>query len=299
MMMTRLKIFKLDDDDDSNFLLSIESKEYASCSSTIQYSRENVCWQLFENSTVVKSISNCSSSLKLIQSDWQWIERIHFNCIAYDWFQGSNRLADLPVKTNQIPELIDSFDVPSLQRHFQNNGFHGLLTTRVSLPMSLQQCRLQLIEFLPRAVFVDEYQLRSLEQFDKSRPRATLSSAVDLEVPIYSTHAIDFAVFLTSINNKNNIQFELPLHGRYQQPKSNEQYTNVSIDAPLLLIQCDNNDTQWRPVHFLLSSESTTLHWRLPNGVSSHFTIVKWGTISTTVIGALLLILTIFFSHKR
>lgn len=187
------------------------------------------------------------------------------------------------------------------ERNFANTGFHGVISTRVSIPASLRalQCRLQLIELLPRALFVDEYQVRNLELFDVSRPRATLSGPVDLEVPVYSARAVDFAVrLIVDVNNRAQVNFELPVHGRYQHPKTKDLYTDMAIEPPLLFVQC-GADNAWRSAYLLLSPEATQLQWSLPNGVSSHFPVVKYGTLSSTVIGALLVILTILIAHFR
>lgn len=272
-------------------------------------------WQWWHRNATVARDSSCASPPATLRpaDDWRWIARVRVNGAAFDWFVwGADsaptlpRFDQLPASATVLESNASSLDgappivAVAAQRSFQCTGFHGVLSTRVSLPAALQQCRLRLIEFLPRALFVDEYQLRSLEQFDALRPRATLSSAVDLEVPIYSARAIDFAVRL-ELNGSNSdaALFELPVHGRYQQPQRAEQYTDLTIDAPLLLVQCGRVDAPWRPVHLALSNESAQLQWRLPNGVSSHFPIVKWGTISTTVIGALMVILAVLLAHKR
>lgn len=303
-----------DSPESAGFALYVESTTSDANWTILNVSRGNQrCWSWRKHPSIVSSIvsSDCFNA-EIDSSRWQWIQRVQFNSsTVFDWYLWlPNRLKDdestlprtaLPSAAARPVRLADDA-VFNAERSFTNTGFHGVISTRVSIPASLRasQCRLQLIELLPRAVFVDEYQVRNLELFDVSRPRATLSGPVDLEVPVYSARAVDFAVRLVvDVNNRAQVTFELPVHGRYQHPKSKDLYTDIAIEPAVLFVQCGAHDAQWRSAHLLLSPESTQLQWRLPNGVSSHFPVVKYGTLSSTVMGALVVILAILISHFR
>lgn len=301
----------------ARFALYVESTIRSSSDASLtilNVSRGNQqCWSWRKHPSIVSSSSGIDCGNEIDSSSrWQWIQRVQFNSSTvvdwYLWLPSSGLNSDestlprtaLPRAAVSVRLADDA--VFNAERSFTNTGFHGVISTRVSIPASLREshCRLQLIELLPRAVFVDEYQVRNLELFDVSRPRATLSGPVDLEVPVYSARAVDFAVRLVvDVNNRAQVTFELPVHGRYQHPKTKDLYTDIAIEPALLFVQCGPHDAQWRSAHLLLSPESTQLQWRLPNGVSSHFPVVKYGTLSSTVMGALVVILAILISHFR
>ena len=187
-------------------------------------------------------------------------------------------------------------------RALRLDGMHAQLQSRVRVlrraPDSCAGGRVVLLELLPRAVFVDRYQLADLEAADAERARASVYERVDLEVPTYSAAARPLAVHVAQrAGNASadgaSLAFDLPLHARYQQPHRADGYTNVAILPPLALLECDDGALMrvpLLPTGAPLRGEIPALVWRIPNGLLWHLPFVMYGTLAVTCLAALFML---------
>ncbi len=240
------------------------------------------------------NLTQCDERLRTSDdaaSAWLHAEHVRVNGTRVDvyLYRGSATATRVPLPV-PLPAADDDVSIVvdrAWRRQLTHTGFHGLLSTAVA-----SACRVQLVELLPRGVYVDVYQLRALEAFDARRPRAAVADVIDLEVPTYSPLARDFAVRLVADSVGGAARFELPVHGRYQRPHEDRLYTHVALGAPLVFEQCG---AQWQLVP--VAADAAPLDWRLPNGLLSHLTLVTWGTISTTVLGGGAVVASVVLAH--
>jgi hypothetical protein len=261
--------------------------------------RSDHCWTA-QSAALMANLTSCADRTSgRAPAPWRLVESVRVNATLVDLFHfradgDVDRPLELPTRANDAAVLVDADAIfaRSDARELTHTGFHGVLATTVHAGAA---CRAMLVELLPRGVFVDVYQVRGLEAFDPRRSRALAADTIDLEVPTYSPLARDVAVRLFA--DTADAVFELPVHGRYQRPQEHDAFTTVTIGAPLLFVQCrqgDDDDSAWRLVH----TRSLPIEWRLPNGLLGHLWLVTWGTISTTVLGALAVVASVVIAQK-
>jgi hypothetical protein len=259
--------------------------------------RSDHCW-MARSAASMANLTSCGDRTSgRAPAPWRLVESVRVNATLVDLFHfradaDVDRPLELPSRDNDAAAVLvdaDAIFARGETRELTHTGFHGVLATKV---LAGAACRAMLVELLPRGVFVDVYQVRGLEAFDPRRARALVADTVDLEVPTYSPLARDVAVRLFA--DTADAAFELPVHGRYQRPQEHDAFTTVTIGAPLLFVQCDEDGGAWRLVH----TRSLPIEWRLPNGLLGHLALVTWGTISTTVLGALAVVASVAIAQK-
>lgn len=185
----------------------------------------------------------------------------------------------------------------------KKTGFHRELVTTVQFNKYGLLDKVLLIYSWPKDIYVDPYQLVSLE--DQRNWEILLDSTIDLEMPAHKSSS--FRTYLYPHLEESNaglINVTIPIHGRYQKP-SEEAFNSVVIAPPDLLLQtvqncilpnnfesftiedapctANNRSTcQWIKVHKQQLSDFVTL--QLPVGDVSQVILVSAGTLLLTLI---------------
>ncbi|KAM3619110.1 uncharacterized protein V6R79_003163 [Siganus canaliculatus] len=127
-----------------------------------------------------------------------------------------------------------------LSVEINKKGFHRELITTVELsPDVLSGIRVLLVHRWPRGVYLDPYQLASLN--DHSNWQILLDSAIDLEVPAHKTSGFVSYTYLTSDEPRHRpLKVTIPVHGRYHEPSpEGKTFISVNIEPPNLLLRTE------------------------------------------------------------
>ncbi|XP_035268613.1 phosphatidylinositol-glycan biosynthesis class X protein isoform X1 [Anguilla anguilla] len=118
-------------------------------------------------------------------------------------------------------------------------GFHReLVTTMECGRQSPEKLHALLVQNLPRGVFVDPYQLASLQQ--DTGLQALLHSKVDLEAPAYESNGLSMFVYpKRDPGRPGHLQAVLPIHGRYHRPSSGQGWERIEIEPPRLFLRAN------------------------------------------------------------
>ncbi|XP_061095960.1 phosphatidylinositol-glycan biosynthesis class X protein isoform X2 [Conger conger] len=119
-------------------------------------------------------------------------------------------------------------------------GFHRELVTTVECgPHSPEELHALLVQNLPRGVYVDPYQLASLQQ--DAGLQVLLDSEVDLEAPAYVSNGLSMFVYPTrDPGHPRNLQAVVPIHGRYHRPSSGPGWERIEIEPPRLFLRAND-----------------------------------------------------------
>ncbi|KAG5357302.1 Protein PBN1 [Yarrowia sp. C11] len=147
----------------------------------------------------------------------------------------------------------------------------------------VKNCRLFAKYSAPSSIFFDKYQLADLERKTSEHPNGqgrllTLWGEADLEEPRYHTEGWGsealveiFPITDAPEGTPFNLNFTLPLHLRYEEPKEGETYEPNEAPWPLVFWVCGETDEQ--VANFKQSPFDVThnSYMRLfPEGVSYH-----------------------------
>ncbi|KAJ8375933.1 hypothetical protein SKAU_G00065130 [Synaphobranchus kaupii] len=118
-------------------------------------------------------------------------------------------------------------------------GFHRELVTTVECgPSSPEKLQTLLVQNLPRGVYIDPYQLASLQQ--DTGLQVVLDSEVDLEAPAYESNGLFMFVYPTrDLQHPRHLQAVVPIHGRYHRPSSGQGWEQLEIEPPRLFLRAN------------------------------------------------------------
>ncbi|KAJ8395002.1 hypothetical protein AAFF_G00039530 [Aldrovandia affinis] len=155
---------------------------------------------------------------------------------------GAQLIAFFPTKAEKdycdlSEQCLESLTV---SRDIWKTGFHRELVTTVGCgPRCPEQLQVLVVQNLPRGVYVDPYQLASLQQ--DTGLQVLLDSEVDLEAPAYES--LGFSIFVYPTHDPENLrrlQAVVPIHGRYHRPSGSRQgQEQIEIVPPRLLLRAD------------------------------------------------------------
>ncbi|ANB11588.1 Pbn1p [Sugiyamaella lignohabitans] len=131
---------------------------------------------------------------------------------------------------------------------------HNLHLSNIESPD--QHCRLYSKYTIPKALFVDKYQLADL---DRSTAMSTAKGKLiavwgetDLEAPVWSVDGWG-SELLVEIYHNSDIQssdftFELPLHSRYEFPQMNSTSVTQNLPWPIVFWVCPDFQQEQRHI---------------------------------------------------
>ncbi|KAI5795199.1 PIG-X [Geopyxis carbonaria] len=153
------------------------------------------------------------------------------------------------------------FTFPSRHHSYQSSyslttqkptGLHPKLKLSMTQPLKApnDDCTLNAYFTLPRALFIDKYQLASsnpqlLQSLNIKRLR-DVSGETDLEAPAWASEKWGSSVLVeidtASSNGEILLNVELPLHLRYLEPSHNTTSTEVRFASPSVFWACRSGD---------------------------------------------------------
>jgi hypothetical protein len=132
-------------------------------------------------------------------------------------------------------------------------GLHPKLQLDISPPRHLkspgEECTLNAYFNLPRALFVDQYQLsisnpQLLESLNIKRLR-NVTGETDLEAPVWAVSRWGSSVLVevdTERSTESGLKVELPLHLRYLEPRNGTDEAEVRFALPSVFWACRSEE---------------------------------------------------------
>uniref|UniRef100_A0A8D0EBA6 Phosphatidylinositol-glycan biosynthesis class X protein n=1 Tax=Salvator merianae TaxID=96440 RepID=A0A8D0EBA6_SALMN len=195
---------------------------------------------------------------------------------------------------------------PVIMQQLLNDGFHRNLLTRINFGTtdeSIEHCTVALKVLLPKGLYVDPYELTSLQRHNITEG-LVITDNVDLESPEYLSSDISVLVYMKPDPECFScFRALLPLHCRYHRPAENGNIS-IGLESPEILIHCQETflsleclkETEieapcsldsmrmcyWDSVK--LQSENKELKLQIPVGLKYHFMPVCIITLLTTIL---------------
>ncbi|KFP73918.1 Phosphatidylinositol-glycan biosynthesis class X protein, partial [Apaloderma vittatum] len=186
-------------------------------------------------------------------------------------------------------------------------GFHRSLLVKVELGIvgkDAGRCAVAARARLPPGIYVDPYELASLQQHNLTRA-VLIPEAIDVEAPEYS--AADLLVLLYMEPDpqcSHCFRAALPVHGRYHRPAEGSEEALVVLKSPEILVcYCDNRLSAecWKPAEVEAPCSGKTngpCQWyrithkpareelilQVPVGLTQHSSLVCVVTLLATVL---------------
>lgn len=181
-------------------------------------------------------------------------------------------------------------------------------------------CKFMLKEYLPKGIYVDLDQIKVREEF--TGPKVFSKVRIDVEAPAHKARGHEIFVFAqANVHYREDREIltadvELPVHLRYQMPQKEKTSTAVFLNQPKVFVQCtkdgevllearckhlfveapcDSEDhttvCQWLPLYNIpqtgADKKELDLEFSVPVGRTEHKIFVIFGTIVSTMAGAL------------
>lgn len=202
-------------------------------------------------------------------------------------------------------------------RHYRHGGaFAASIAARAGLhprvrialaaaPRPAAACALHAYFALPRALFVDQYQLSAANPQLRAalgvRAVRAVAGETDLEAPVWAAPRWGSGVVVQLDEGRDVV--EVPLHLRYLPPGSGA-YEQVPLPAPAVFWACDaQGDAEWakspfagrevpwdgwfdeRTVYWDLTPKIGWLEVRVPVLEAERAALVRWGTVGVVAAG--------------
>ncbi|CAL8395273.1 unnamed protein product [Boreogadus saida] len=119
------------------------------------------------------------------------------------------------------------------------NGFHREMVTTVKFSPDVPNVlNVLLVHKLPRGIYVDPYQLATLNDSD-SHLQILLDSPINLEAPAHRTGGFSALLYATLVGQRSKLlKKSIPIHCRYHEPSFGDQKAViVNIGSPDLLLR--------------------------------------------------------------
>lgn len=208
------------------------------------------------------------------------------------------------------PEII-------LKQEVLKDGFHRDLSVKVKFGESiedLQTCRLLIKQEIPTGLFVDPYELASLQERNLTEA-VMISENFNIEAPSYLSKESAVLIYARQDSQCNDcFQAFLPVHYRYHRPHSKDGETFIVVSNPDLLMYCDqefpilkcwtqsevaapcaleNEDIcQWSSMKYRSVYKNVTL--QVPVGLTIHTSLVCFVTLFITILCSVLILIAVF-----
>ncbi|CAB3988134.1 Phosphatidylinositol-glycan biosynthesis class X [Paramuricea clavata] len=217
---------------------------------------------------------------------------------------------------NDVSTDCDKWMTVSTDRTVHKQGFHREIVSNLTWIIendTKMNCILMLVHHIPRDMFVDLDEIRSVDtskivpvgdpnDFDVERP-AHLSTKIKVLVyPDIKKQNMESYLRLTSSSI-------LLVHWRYQQPTQHQHYVPVTLPRPTILTRCQDNFTSehmqrclnkqeilqypcdhdtaemcdWFVLRQNLNNQNNDIIFTVPVGVKKHTYLVACGTIFITL----------------
>ncbi|XP_037693638.1 phosphatidylinositol-glycan biosynthesis class X protein isoform X2 [Choloepus didactylus] len=129
-----------------------------------------------------------------------------------------------------------------LRQEVLKDGFHRDLLIKVKFGESiedLQTCRLLIKQYIPTGLFVDPYELASLQERNITEAMM-VSENFNIEAPNYLSKESEVLIYARQDSQCTDcFQAFLPVHYRYHRPYSKDGETFIVVNNPDLLMYCD------------------------------------------------------------
>ncbi|NWH65910.1 PIGX protein, partial [Geococcyx californianus] len=141
----------------------------------------------------------------------------------------------------------------SVMQELLQTGFHRELLVKVQLDGVGEDaggCTVAARTRLPPGIYVDPYELASLEQHNLTKA-ALVPDTVDVEAPEYSATELLVLLYLKPDPRCSRcFRATLPMHGRYHRPAEDSEEALVVLKSPEVLVCCCDNHLStecWMP----------------------------------------------------
>ncbi|XP_072604669.1 phosphatidylinositol-glycan biosynthesis class X protein [Vulpes vulpes] len=204
-----------------------------------------------------------------------------------------------------------------LRQEVLKDGFHRDLLIKVKFGESiedLQTCRLLIKQYIPTGLFVDPYELASLQESNITEA-VMVSEDFNIEAPNYLSKESEVLIYARQDSQCIDcFQAFLPVHYRYHRPHSKDGETFIVVNNPDLLMYCDqelpilkcwaqsqvaapctlkNKDIcQWNNMKYKSVFKNVTL--QVPVGLTIHTSLVCSVTLLITILCSTLILLAVF-----
>lgn len=197
----------------------------------------------------------------------------------------------------------------------KGEGFHRFLMYEINFNNLIDDCHIALYLRLPPALYTSIDELNDVKQLGSS----TMCAAGETNVELFMEKADFQHVTICSPLTNKKFHFNFPIHQRYQYASDANEYANVTLPKPNLLLGCKHRikeyristidlcspcvevANKWREIPYVMDSENVT--WTIPVGNSSILTTVTYTTLVSTFLGSLVLMRTIcrsaFVRYKK
>uniref|UniRef100_A0A452IM52 Phosphatidylinositol-glycan biosynthesis class X protein n=1 Tax=Gopherus agassizii TaxID=38772 RepID=A0A452IM52_9SAUR len=232
---------------------------------------------------------------------WQWMERVfHWRSILIF------RVSLLVCTAGNLSAQATCPDITVTQQLLKE-GFHRDLLTKVELGAgdeAIGSCTVAIKEHLPTGLYVDPYELASLQQHNLTEA-LMIPDTVDVESPEYL--ATDLAIVVYTKPDPqcaSCFKAMLPVHCRYHRPTENDGEALTVLKSPEILIHChksfpsvecwkyseveapcsvrNRHTCHWNNVKYKHVNKEVIL--KVPVGLKQHGTLVCAVTLLTTVL---------------
>lgn len=231
----------------------------------------------------------------------QWMERL------FPW-QGilTFRVALLVCTARSLSAQATCPDIIVTQQLLKE-GFHRELLTRVELGAgeeAIGSCTVAIKEHLPAGLYVDPYELASLQQHNLTEA-LMIADTIDVESPEYLATDLAILVYMKPDPQCDRcFKAMLPVHSRYHRPSKDDGEAIAVLKNPEILIYCHKSFPSlecwnYSEVEAPCSVRNGhTCHWSnvtykpvnkevillVPVGLKQHGALVCAGTLLTTVL---------------
>ncbi|KFO33119.1 Phosphatidylinositol-glycan biosynthesis class X protein, partial [Fukomys damarensis] len=208
------------------------------------------------------------------------------------------------------PEII-------LRQEVLKDGFHRDLLIKVKfgeIMEDLQTCRLLIKHSIPAGLFVDPYELASLQEKNITEAEM-VSENFNIEAPSYLSEESEVLIYARQdARCVDCFQAFLPVHYRYHRPHSEGAETLIVVRNPDLLMSCDRelpvlrswaqseaaapcalrskDICQWSSLKYRPIHKNVTL--QVPVGLSIHTSLVCSVTLLVTILCSSLILVAVF-----
>ncbi|NWU92336.1 PIGX protein, partial [Upupa epops] len=141
----------------------------------------------------------------------------------------------------------------TVSQELLKEGFHRDLLVKVELGVAGQDvggCAVAARIHLPPGVFVDPYELASLQQHNVTQA-VLIPDVIDVEAPEYLATDILVLLYLEPDPECSHcFRAALPVHGRYHRPAEDVEEAVVVLKSPEVLVCCCDNHLSaecWKP----------------------------------------------------
>ncbi|XP_074227075.1 phosphatidylinositol-glycan biosynthesis class X protein [Camelus bactrianus] len=204
-----------------------------------------------------------------------------------------------------------------LRQEVLKDGFHRELLIKVKFGESiedLQTCRLLLRQYIPTGLFVDPYELASLQERNITEAMM-VSENFNIEAPNYLSKESEVLIYVRQDSQCIDcFQAFLPVHYRYHRPHSKDGETFIVVNNPELLMYCDQefpilkcwaqsevtaacalnskDICQWNNMKYKSVYKNVTL--QAPVGLTIHTSLVCSVTLLITILCSTLILVAVF-----